>query len=177
VFTDNAALSNLTTTAAGANYTQSISLSGSGIDTTTPPPPSATVTIPTINETITVTDIPTVTSVTPVIKIGIASINPYSIAAGAGTYTVTVTLTNDGNVLVNEVTMLKATLSGLGALSFPSGTTLGSLAPGASASFVATFSNSAGAAGKSVPLSFSGSYVAGSLSGNWSVSLRSVTLP
>jgi len=59
VFTDNAALSNLTTTAAGANYTQSISLSGSGTDTTPPPPPSATVTIPTINETITVTDTPT----------------------------------------------------------------------------------------------------------------------
>jgi hypothetical protein len=51
------------------------------------------------------------------------------------------------------------------------------LAPGASATFTATFSNSAGAAGKAVPLSLSGTYAAGSLNGNWTVSVRSVTLP
>ncbi len=56
VFTDSAALSNLTSTVAGASFTQSISLSGSGSTTAPPPPPPATVTIPTISETITVND-------------------------------------------------------------------------------------------------------------------------
>jgi len=90
---------------------------------------------------------------------------------------VNVTLTNGGNVAIGELTLLKASLGGLGALTFPAGTTLGNLAPGASATFTARFSNSAGAAGKGVPLSLSGTYATGTLSGNWSVSFRSVTLP
>ena len=58
VFTDNAALSSPASVRTGANYTQTISLNGGGSSTGPLLPPSATVTIPTINEMITVTDMP-----------------------------------------------------------------------------------------------------------------------
>jgi YVTN family beta-propeller protein len=193
VFADSAAQSNLATTGSGSNFSQSLTINSSGVSSTAPPP-SATVTIPTItemitvtdnplfsdvadSETITVTDIVTVIPFTPLIKVGPSSINPFTLTVGTGTYLVNVTLTNGGNVAIGELTLLKASLGGLGALTFPAGTTLSNLAPGASATFTANFSNSAGAAGKGVPLSLSGSYTAGTLSGNWSVSFRSVTLP
>ncbi|MGA9882350.1 MAG: FG-GAP-like repeat-containing protein [Candidatus Acidiferrales bacterium] len=192
VFTDNAALSNLTSGASGSNYTQSITLTGSGASTAPPGPPLATIPI-TDNETITVSDAETfpetvdseaitvtdtvnVTAVTPVIKIGTPATNPYTIVAGTG-YTVTVTLVNGGNVPLDALNLIKATLGGLGALTFPAGTTINNLAPGASVTLSATFTSSAGAAGKAVPLSFTGTYAAGSLSGNWTISFRSVTLP
>jgi probable HAF family extracellular repeat protein len=54
-FTDNAALSNLPTMASGANYTQSVPLSGAGTGTPPPPPPPATVPV-LDNETIHVAD-------------------------------------------------------------------------------------------------------------------------
>jgi predicted outer membrane repeat protein len=54
-FTDNAALSNVTSMASGSSYLQSIALNGSG--TTAPPPPPPPAVIPVMdNETITVTD-------------------------------------------------------------------------------------------------------------------------
>jgi hypothetical protein len=59
-FTDNSPLSNVTSTSLGGlNYTQSIPLQGAGSSTPPLGPPSLTVTIPTINESITVTDTPT----------------------------------------------------------------------------------------------------------------------
>jgi len=175
-FATNAGLSNVASIGSGSSFTQSVPLLGSTISTTLPPPPS-TVTIPPIDEPIMVTDIVTIPTSTPVIKVGPASVNPFAIAAGTSIYHVTVTLTNGGNVPIGELILLNASLAGLGALSFPVGTTLSNLAPGASATFAATFSNTAGAAGKGVPLSLSGTYAAGSLSGNWTVSFRSVTLP
>jgi hypothetical protein len=54
-FTDNAALSNLTTVTSGSNYTQSVALTGSGTSTAPPAAPPATVPVPD-NESITVTD-------------------------------------------------------------------------------------------------------------------------
>jgi hypothetical protein len=58
-FTDNSPLSNvISTSLSGLNYTQSIPLQGAGSSTSPLGPPSLTVTIPTINETITVTDTP-----------------------------------------------------------------------------------------------------------------------
>lgn len=58
-FTDNAALSNLTSrSAGGSNYTQSIALNGSGTTAPQPTEPPATVPV-SDNETITVTDTPT----------------------------------------------------------------------------------------------------------------------
>lgn len=57
-FTDNATLSNLTSTLlSGSSYTQTVSLLGNGTTTAAPPPPPATVDV-TDNETITVTDSP-----------------------------------------------------------------------------------------------------------------------
>jgi uncharacterized repeat protein (TIGR01451 family) len=56
-FTDNAALSNLTSTPTGSNFSQSISLSGAGSSTPPPPPPPAIVAV-SDNETISVTDTP-----------------------------------------------------------------------------------------------------------------------
>jgi hypothetical protein len=57
-FTDNAALSNLTSTAGSSNYTQSITLNGSGTIAPQPTEPPATVPV-SDNEVITVTDTPT----------------------------------------------------------------------------------------------------------------------
>jgi hypothetical protein len=175
-FTTNAGLSNVASIGSGSSFTQSIPLLGSTISITLPPPPS-TVTIPAIDEPITVTDIVTVPTSTPVIQVGPATVNPFAITAGTSIYNVNVTLTNGGNVPIGELTLLNASLAGLGALTFPAGSTLSNLAPGASATFAATFSNTAGAAGKGVPLSFTGTYEAGTLNGNWTVSFRSVTLP
>lgn len=99
------------------------------------------------------------------------------ITVGTGTYNVTITLTNNSAYPLSELTLLKATLGSVGALTFPSGTTLTNLAPGASATLTATFSTSAGASGQTVPLTLSGTYAAGSFSGSWTLGFRSITLP
>jgi len=70
-FTDNSPLSNVTSTSlGGSNFTQSIPLQGAGSSTPPPAPPSLTVTIPTINESITVTDTPGVQAQTTTYTIG-----------------------------------------------------------------------------------------------------------
>jgi hypothetical protein len=177
IFTDNSTFSNIPSrSSGGANFTQTVALSGSGTTALTPPLP--TVVSAEIADQITVMDAPIgALAPSPTVTVGPAATNPTSITTGTGTYIVNATLTNGGNVAIGELALLKASLGGLGALTFPAGTTLSNLAPGASATFTATFSNSAGAAGKGVPLSLSGTYAAGSLSGNWTVSFRSVTLP
>jgi hypothetical protein len=102
-FTDNAALSNVTSTSSGgSNYLQSIPLQGAGSGTSAPAPPSLTITIPTINETITVTDTPGVKATTT-------------------TYTIGVTVS--GLTAVNSVTLLdngtnSLTLTGSGTFTF-----------------------------------------------------------
>jgi hypothetical protein len=107
-----------------------------------------------------------------------AASNPVSISgAAANGYTVVVTLVNTGNVTMSQVTLQKATLGGLGAVSFPAGTTFRNVAPGATLTVSATFSGSAGTDGKAVPLSIGGTYTAGTTTGNWTASFRSVTLP
>jgi sugar lactone lactonase YvrE len=114
-----------------------------------------------------------ISSGAPFVRISPSSSNPVRVAAGSSTYIVAVTLTNGGNVSIGTLTLVKATLGSLGALTFPSGTTVSNIAPGASATFTATFSSAAGAPGKSVPVSFTGTYTAGSLNGNWTASFRS----
>lgn len=99
------------------------------------------------------------------------------ITSGSGTYNATITLTNNSAYPLSELTLLKATLGSAQALTFPAGTTLINLAPGASATLTATFSTSAGSSGQSVPLTLSGTYTAGSFSGSWTLGFRSVTLP
>lgn len=271
VFTDNAGLSNLNTSGASPNFTQSIILNATGGPTAPPAAPLATVTIPTINETITVSDtetFPEVVDTEPIMVIDTISVRPgpivtaispssgpptggtsvtitgagftgatavnfgsapaatftvnsdtqataispagtgtinvtvitavamsassaagqftYAtpkvggsarIALGAGTYNVTITLTNNSTYPLSELTLLKATLGSTGALTFPSGTILTNLAPAASGTLTATFSTSAGLLGQTVPLTLSGTYTAGSLSGSWTLGFRSVTLP
>jgi uncharacterized repeat protein (TIGR01451 family) len=104
--------------------------------------------------------------------------NPVSISgSSASGYTVVVTLLNSGNVTLDQVTLQKATLSGVGAVSFPAGTTFSHVAPGATLTVSATFAGSTGTDGKAVPLSISGTYTAGTTTGNWAASFRSVTLP
>lgn len=112
----------------------------------------------------------------PVVRIIPASSNPFTLTAGS-TYTVTVTVTNAGNVTISPLTLQTMTLDGLGSLSFAGPTSIAAVPPGTNASFTATFSLGAGTAGTNVPLSLSGTYAAGSLSGRWSVSIRAVALP
>jgi hypothetical protein len=71
VFTDNAALSNLTSTPSGSSYIQSISLNGAGSSTPPPPPPPAIVPI-LVNEPILVTDKPSFPDVLDSEKITVA---------------------------------------------------------------------------------------------------------
>ncbi len=112
----------------------------------------------------------------PVVRVIPASSNPFALSAGP-TYTVTVTVTNAGNVTISPLTLQTMTLGGLSSLSFAGPTSFAAVPPGSNASFTATFSLGAGTAGTSVPLSVSGTYAAGSLSGHWSVTVRAVTLP
>ena len=118
-----------------------------------------------------------VSSGPPQVKVVLAATNPYTIVEAGGGYSLTVTLVNNGNVSIDQLNLSRATLAGVGALAFPNGTAAYNLAPGARATFAATFSSAVGAPGKSVPLSIGGTYAAGALSGNWSASVRSVTLP
>jgi hypothetical protein len=102
-FTDNSPLSNVASTSlGGSNYTQTIPLQGAGSSTPPLGPPSLTVTIPTINETITVTDTP-------------------GVQATATTFTIGVTVS--GLTAVNSVTLVdngtnSLTLTGSGTFTF-----------------------------------------------------------
>jgi len=101
-----------------------------------------------------------------------------SISVDGSGYALVVNLQNAGNVTISQLNLSAATLGGSAALTFPAGTTITYLAPGAIATITATFSSAAGPAGKGVPLSLSGNYTAaGGLSGNWAENMRSETLP
>jgi streptogramin lyase len=63
-FTDNASVSNLTSTSAGSNYTQTLALNVAGFSTGPPPPPL--IVAVSVTETITMTDSVTVLALTPV---------------------------------------------------------------------------------------------------------------
>ncbi len=104
-----------------------------------------------------------------------------TITGGAQGWIVTVNLANSGNVTVQTLQETSATLNGVAAtgVSVPTGHVLPitGLAPGSSATMFLTFPPTAGAPGAAVRFALSGSYSATGLNGNWSVSLRSVTLP
>jgi hypothetical protein len=74
-FTDNSALSNLTSTGSVSTYVQSIALNGSGTSTPPGPPPQMSVPV-SVSEVIVVTDTPTF--VTPTTTTLISSVNPAS---------------------------------------------------------------------------------------------------
>jgi hypothetical protein len=137
-FTDNAALSNLTSTASGSNFTQSITLNGSGGSTAPPPAPPATVDVPTSgpdSEIITVTDTPVVkVFYTPTVQLTISPGGPVvdgqpvtltaqvvSSAGGPGTPTGTVTFLNGTTTLGTGPITLSQGLAVLTTSTLPSG--------------------------------------------------------
>ena len=94
-FTDNAALSNLTSTASASNFTQSIALSGAGTSTAPPGVPQAAASV---NETVTVTDTPVVVAM-PALLTDTAPVAYYSVGSlgfGGQTQTLPLTVSNLG---------------------------------------------------------------------------------
>jgi beta-lactam-binding protein with PASTA domain len=121
-----------------------------------------------------------ISSGAPFVKIAPATSNPVCaipaciVVDGSGNYDVTLYVTNQGNV---PITLASITTAKLGTAAPTSSTTIANLAAGATGSFTLTFPASAGAATSNVAFSVTGSYSATGVSGNWSVSFRSVTLP
>ena len=125
VFNDSAPLSNLTSTASGSSFTQSIPLSASGAST---PPPTASVSvsetirtadtptaaaIPPLNaqETITVVDMPVVAAIPPLTTIGapLAYFSAGSLGFGGQSGTLPLTVSNLGKL---SLSLVSATPSG-----------------------------------------------------------------
>ena len=97
------------------------------------------------------------------------------VTSGPQGWSVTVTLQNTGNVTAQTVQELSATLNGIAQTGVVAPIT--ELPAGATASLVATFPASAGAAGARVRFAVSGSYSATSLNGNWGANVRALSLP
>ena len=122
--------------------------------------------------------IPTVSAVppSPIITFGGAVVQAPT-NDGQGHFVSQVTITNAGNVTVDSAqivatgtTLGTATLSSLPAV-------IANLTPGASAMVTLTFPiTTALSTATSAPLKINGTYSTGTLSGNWSVTFRSVTL-
>jgi len=94
---------------------------------------------------------------------------------GNGHFLATVTITNQGNVTIDSAQIGTATLGTASLASTPASIT--NLAPSASTTVTLSFPiTSALATATSAPLKISGTYSAGTLSGNWSLTFRSVTL-
>ena len=96
---------------------------------------------------------------------------------GNGNYVVLLTITNNGNVTISsaQVTTAGTTLGSASPLTMPPPIT--NLAPGANATVTLKFPPSAApSTATSAPLKVSGTYSAGTLNGNWTLSFRSVTL-
>jgi hypothetical protein len=95
----------------------------------------------------------------------------------AGNFLVNVSVTNQGNVTVNSF-KVSAVTTALGTTApslSPAAVT--NLAPGASTTITLTFpKTAASASATSAPLKVGGTYTAGSLSGNWTLTFRSVAL-
>ncbi len=113
--------------------------------------------------------------------VGIVLSGAPTIASYPQGWLVTVNLANSGNVTVQTLQETSATLNGVAptTVSVPSGHVfpISGLSPGSSAVLYFMFPRAAGAPGATVRFTLNGSYAATGLSGNWSVSLRSVTLP
>jgi large repetitive protein len=98
---------------------------------------------------------------------------------GSGDYVAVVTITNTGNVTIGslQVAITGSTLGSGSLLSAPAAVT--NLAPGANATLTLTFpSDSVPSGATAAQLSLSGTYsaLAGSLSGNWGLTFRTVSL-
>jgi hypothetical protein len=135
-FTDNAALSNVTSTASGSNFTQSIALSGAGTSTASPSPPSTTVSV-SVNEIIKVTDTEAIT-LPPALSVAPSSLSFPTQIVGVSSPTQTVTLTNTGGA---SVTISSITASGDFSQTNTCGTTI---SVGANCTVSVTFKPTAG---------------------------------
>jgi FG-GAP-like repeat len=116
------------------------------------------------------------TGISPTVTFGGSVQQPLS-KDGNGNFIVTVAVTNQGNVTVDsaQVNVTGTTLGTTSPLAAPAAIT--NLAPGATATFTLTFPKSAASATATTsPLKISGSYKAGTLAGNWTLTFRSVTL-
>lgn len=96
---------------------------------------------------------------------------------GSGHFAASVTVTNQGNVMVDSA-QISPTNTKLGTASAVSvSEPIARLAPGASATVTLTFPiTSALSVAKSAPLKITGTYSAGTLSGNWGLAFRSIAL-
>ncbi len=109
-FTDNAALSNLTSTGSAPNFMQSLALSTTMSTTAAPAAPLTTVTIPTVNESITVTDTPNIPP--PYTETGINASVAYYSAGLLGFVGVPAGQTTTQNVTLANIGLLPLAISG-----------------------------------------------------------------
>ena len=113
----------------------------------------------------------------PQIIIQLAPASPVVITKNGTVFDVALTLTNTGNSTASTVAVTGSALGKSSKPTFPNGNTITNLAPGATATIQMTFPLAAGKSGTSVPFKANGTYTGGALHGNWSATLRSVTLP
>ena len=113
----------------------------------------------------------------PQIIIQLAPASPVVITKNGTVFDVALTLTNTGNSTASTVVVTGSALGKSSKPTFPNGNTITNLAPGATATIQMTFPLAAGKSGTSVPFKANGTYTGGALHGNWSATLRSVTLP
>jgi uncharacterized repeat protein (TIGR03803 family) len=140
-FTDNAGLSNLTSTTSGSSFTQSLPLSTTVSTTVGPPDPPTTITL-SITETITVTDTPSVTE--PVLTLSRSSLTFANQIVGTPSPGQAATLTNTGT---GAMTFSGFTLAGANATDFAlTNTCGGTLAANTGCTIFVTFTPAAAGA-------------------------------
>jgi archaellum component FlaF (FlaF/FlaG flagellin family) len=118
----------------------------------------------------------TIIPFTPLVSFG-GAVQQAPKSDGQGHFVTQVTITNQGNVTVDSAQIVAAgtTLGTAVLVSAPAAIT--NLAPRASVTATLTFPiTTALSTATSAPLKINGTYSAGPLSGNWSVTFRSVTL-
>ncbi len=120
----------------------------------------------------------TVTAAKATIIIQLGPTNPVVITKSGSVYSVALTLTNAGNTTASTVKLTGGTLGSSSKPTYPNGNTITNLAPGATATIQINFPTSAGKDGAGVTYKASGTYSGTSkCGGNWSVTVRTVTLP
>jgi uncharacterized repeat protein (TIGR02543 family) len=101
---------------------------------------------------------------------------PTAVNDGLGNYLVTVTLKNQGNVPLTNLFVTSAKLGNVAAAGFTAAF-IAAIEPGATGSFTARFPI-ASIAGKNVPVTFQGTYSAGSVvAAPWTANARQIVLP